>query len=854
MSLLERESALRGAADYLADAVRGDGRLVFVAGEAGVGKTVFVDAVVEHAGPSVSVAQGACDGSATPAPLGPLREMLPDLPAEVWPDGVERHEVFTRLSEALRDPVRPFLLVIEDAHWADDATLDLVRHLARRAHRLRALVLVTYRAEEAVVQHPLRVLLGDVASAVGVRRIDLPTLTPAAVRRLVDAAPNGAGLDADELYRETGGNSFYVTEVLAAGGDAVPRSVHDAVLSRTARLSAPAREALDVVALAGPRAELSLAGAVSPGSEAALDEALGAGVLQLQGDVLMFRHELARLAIVDEVPRLRAIGLHRQILQVLEGSPDADPARMAHHAEAGGLRPQAATYAWAAGDRAAALGAHKQAVLQYERVLRHTDDTPTVERAHTLATLSYEQYVTGRIEEALAARHQVLRIWQSLGDVEEIGRNQRWLSRLSWFAGKDDDAHAYAVAAWETLSGRGTRHEGMAASNRAQLCMLAGDLAGTREWGERALALASSLEPSREVEELEVHALTNIGTAENEAGHRETGVRLLTESLDRSVAADLHEHAARAFTCRVSTAVRQHRHGEAAEFLDRGLEYCLERDLDAWDHYLRSFRCRTLLERGNLEQAAVEAERLVGHVQGYAVIRIAVLSVLARVRGWSGTGDAETPLAESMQLAAGAREGQRVSVTYLASCELAWIRGAADEAAALAVEAWPVVRRDSNPWIRGEVATWLPTGAASDADLAGTPYEAEVAGDWDGAAERWEALGSPFARALALARGGTREGLATAALVLDEIGADAAAARARALSRAQGWAPPRGRRADTRAHPDGLTRREAEVLELLREGLADAAIAERLVLSRRTVEHHVASILAKLGVSSRRDA
>ena len=292
MSLLERDSAQEAAAGYLAEAVTGHGRLVFVAGEAGVGKTAFVESVVASAGATVAVALGACDGSATPAPLGPLREMLPDLPADVWPDGADRHDVFTRLSDALRDPVRPFLVVIEDAHWADDATLDLIRHLARRVHRLGVLVLVTYRSEETAGQHALRLVLGDVASAVGIRRIDLAPLTLDAVRRLVGAAGT---VDAEELYRETGGNPFYVTEVIAAGGSAVPRSVHDAVLSRTARLTAGARDSLDVVALAGPRAELSLVAAVAPGSEAGLDEALGAGVLQLQGDALMFRHELARL-------------------------------------------------------------------------------------------------------------------------------------------------------------------------------------------------------------------------------------------------------------------------------------------------------------------------------------------------------------------------------------------------------------------------------------------------------------------------------------------------------------------------------------------------------------------------------
>jgi DNA-binding CsgD family transcriptional regulator/tetratricopeptide (TPR) repeat protein len=852
MSLLERESALRGAADYLADAIAGDGRLVFVAGEAGVGKTVFVEAVVERAGASVAVAQGACDGSATPAPLGPLREMLPDLPAEVWPDGVERHEVFTRLSEALRDPVRPFLLVIEDAHWADDATLDLVRHLARRAHRLRALVLVTYRAEETVGQHPLRVLLGDVASAVGIRRIDLAPLTPAAVRRLVESSP-AAGLDADELYRETLGNSFYVTEVLAAGGDAVPRSVHDAVLSRTARLSAPAREALDVVALAGPRAELSLADAVSPGSEAALDEALGAGVLQLQGDVLMFRHELARLAIVEEVPRLRRIGLHRRIFEALVADPGSEPSRRAHHAEAAGLGEEAARYALAAAGKAASLGSHREAVQQYERVLRHSDDAPVEHRARLLAALSYERYVTGYIEGALEARREALETWQSLGDVDEIGDTQRWLSRLSWFGGDNADAEAYAEAAVATLAGRGTRDEAMALSNRGQLCMLAGDLDGTREWAGRALGLLETLPPGRDVEEVRVHALNNLGTAIAEGLDLAEGSALLRESLHRSIAGDLHEHAARAWTNLASTTIRQHRHAEGEVLARQGLEYCLERDLDSWDLYIRSWYSRNLLEQGRVEEGVAEAQRVLTHPRTFAISRIGTLSVLARARAWTGRDDWEEPLAEAMRLALATGEGQRVSVAFGAACEIAWIRGAEDEASALAAEAWEVVRQDVNVWTHGEVVTWLPAGEVPLGAAAGTPYDAEVTGDWDGAAAQWEALGSPFARALALARGGTRDGLATAALVLDQIGAEAAAARVRALSRAQGWTPPRGKRADTRAHPDGLTRREAEVLDLLREGLPDAAIAERLVLSRRTVEHHVAAILGKLGVSSRKD-
>src|SRR3954452_5823627 len=188
MVLLERTPALGSAADYLSSASVGNGRLVFIGGEAGVGKTTFVERVVADAGSTVRVARGACDGSSTPAALGPLREMLPALPGDVWPADADRPEVFTRLTEALAAPGTPYLLVIEDAHWADDATLDLLRHLARRAHRLRALVLVTFRSEAAVRNPSLRILFGDVAGSSGVRRINLNPLTPGGVRALLETA------------------------------------------------------------------------------------------------------------------------------------------------------------------------------------------------------------------------------------------------------------------------------------------------------------------------------------------------------------------------------------------------------------------------------------------------------------------------------------------------------------------------------------------------------------------------------------------------------------------------------------------------------------------------------------------
>ena len=332
-----------------------------------------------------------------------------------------------------------------------------------------------------------------------------------------------------------------------------------------------------------------------------------------------------------------------------------------------------------------------------------------------------------------------------------------------------------------------------------------------------------------------------------------SGRQLLQDSLDRAVAADLHEHAARAFTNLGSLAVRQHRHADAKKALTDGLDYCLERDLDAWDHYMRGWYATNFLHEGRYDDAVAQAEQVLRNPRAATVSRIGPLAVLARARAMTGRGDWAAPLAEARALADGTGEVQRISVAVEAACEVAWVTGDDDEVRRRAREGWALVQRDGSGWTRGQVATWLPTAEAGATQPLAPPYLAEAMGEWERAGRLWSDLGSPVAAALALARSGTRGGLAEAALAFDELGAVAAAARVRALSRVQGWTPPRSKRPDTRAHPDGLTRREAEVLELLVEGLSDAAIAERLVLSRRTVEHHVAAILGKLGVSSRRD-
>ncbi|HEV2148023.1 MAG TPA: AAA family ATPase, partial [Longimicrobiaceae bacterium] len=334
MELLERGPLLLELSRLLGEASEGRGRLAFVGGEAGIGKTALVRRFGDMVRGQAPVLLGGCDPLSTPQPLGPLLDIADRLPGASIRLADGKDQLFRDVLASLSGTPRPLVVVFEDAHWADEATLDLLRFLGRRIDGCRALLIATYRDDEVGDRHPLRTVLGDVATAPGVRRLTLAPLSPEGVRALAA----GSALDADELFRRTGGNPFFVTEILAAGGESIPLTVRDAVLSRAARLPPEARSVLDAAAVIGSRSEPWLLLEVTGSDPAALEACLAAGALCLQDEVLAFRHELAREAVLDVLSPARGLALHRAVLDALRAARPgpAELARLAHHAEACG--------------------------------------------------------------------------------------------------------------------------------------------------------------------------------------------------------------------------------------------------------------------------------------------------------------------------------------------------------------------------------------------------------------------------------------------------------------------------------------------------------------------------------------
>ena len=633
--LLEREGALAALVGSLA-AVRdeGDGRLVFVCGEAGVGKTLLLRRFCDEVG-AVRVLWGSCDPLFTPRPLGPLVDIAQLTGGELG-ELVQRearpHEVAAALLRELATEA-PTVVVIEDVHWADEGTLDVLRLLGRRLRSSPALVVASYRDDALARDHPLRLVLGELATGDAASRLRLQPLSAEAVAGL--AEPHG--VDGDALYRATGGNPFFVSEVLAAGGlGDVPQTVRDAVLARASRLGEQARSLLDVASLF-PHAESWLLEALAGDAVDALDACVGSGMLTSEVGGVAFRHELARIAIEESLAPQRRLRLHEEALAVLVEPPGGvvDAARVTHHAVAAGDGDAVLRFAPVAAARAASLGAHREAAALYAQALRFTDNLPRATLAGLLEQRSYACYVTGQFDEALAAQERAVALLGAGDDPRSEGDALRSLSRLLRYAGRPTDAMEVArkaVAALERLPPG--RELALAYCNLSHLHMSAEEREGTVIWGTRALELAERLDDI----EPRIYALTNIGAVELNFGEAD-GTRKLEQSLALARSAGLEEHAGRAYVNLVWWAPRSRAYAVADRYLEAGLEYCSERGLDLWRAYLLAYRARSELDRCRWDDAAESAMLVLRDPRTSPVPRIVALAVVGMVRARRGDPD-----------------------------------------------------------------------------------------------------------------------------------------------------------------------------------------------------------------------
>lgn len=868
MELLERETQREVIQKALQQAARGQGSTVLVSGEAGVGKTAFV---AEFAAPHRSadrVYWGACDPLFTPRPLGPLYDIavqrLPHL-LEPLNSGANWLAAALALLQALQDAPAPAIIIIEDVHWADEATLDLLKYLARRMDQIHALMVLTYREDEVGSHHLLRKALGYFPPASTVR-LPLAPLSENAVAVL----SGQSGKSAQSIYAATRGNPFFVTEVLRSQDEAIPQSVRDAVLARAAHLPAEAREVLELASISPGPVQGKLLDRILQPNSAAVDACIESGFLMpareaVGGDLLAFRHELARLAISESILFSRSKKLHQQVLQVLTeqqnsdlspGSSGVPLALLVHHAVGAEDEALVLEYApWAARE-ASRYGAHREATRHYQIALRYHRRLDDQQHASLLDALSFEYYLTGQIGAAIRLREQAVEYWRQSERADRTGDGLRWLSRLSWFQGNQEQAERFAEEAIELLEAHPPDQElAMAYSNRSQLFMLAGEIEPAIAWGRRALQLAETIGDP----EIVIHALTNIGTAELQVGEQ-AGLEKLERALKMALQHEMHDHVARCYA-NISSNMVMHRDYLAAQaYLDQGLAYTIDRDMDSYSVYLRGWQARIHFEQGRWGEAVQGAEEVLRLNPGSPVMALPAVTTLGAVKMRQGDSQAAHWLDQARDMALPTGELQRIGPVAAARAEAAWWRSEPKQTLEEIAPVLDLARRARDGWQLGQALWWFWRAGGTVAPLMGEGmtiplcFQAMIAGDWRAAAAEWTRLGCPYEQALALAEGDSPAQLQALA-IFDGLGARPAAQFLREKLRLEGVKGlPRGPRPATRANPQGLTAREVEVLALLVEGLSNAEIAARLSISLKTVDHHVSTVLSKLNVRSRLEA
>lgn len=851
MELIERAEFLKVLHAKFESVTQTEGHCIFLSGEAGIGKTSLIKTFSKAINNRGKIYIGSCDALFTPRPLAPLYDVALQMGNGIWDNNgslADRVGLFNRFFHELASQKETTVIAFDDIHWADEATLDFIKFLARRITHVHCLFILMYRDNEIHTHHSLKNVLGQLASD-SFTRIQLTPLSRDAVEKLAGAK----GYKGEDVYSITGGNPFYVNEILASYSEGIPDNIRDSILSVYNRLNDQTKQVWQILSVLPAPFEIKYLEKLAPSYAAAIEGCLERKILILDDGKIFFKHELFRRTVEVSLSPFVRIELNKKILGLLLESFERNHEieRIIHHAKNANEYELVVKYAPLAASRAKSVGAHVEACRLYLSAIENYHDNDKDKLIQLYESYAYECYLTNQIKEAIIYTAKALDLWKEKKDIENTGNSLRFLSRLWWFDGNRKKAEIYAVQAIEVLENKpASRVKAMSFSNMSQLKMLANQFEECIHWGEKAIQMAFELSD----DEILCHALNNVGTAQIEIeSARNKGIELLQQSLEISLKNSFDEHAARAYINLASNAVRIRDYVTAKKTLDEGIQYCEERDLDMGTTYLLLCKSWLGLETGHWDDALSIAEGLIKNENQPAVVKIGALVVVAKIKMRRGERDVIHLLTEAKDKAFNTCETQRVIPTLIAFLEYEWITGMHLLEKKDLDMAMEMVKKTHKFYDCSEFAFWLrkARGRNLQLDEMYEGYNCSKRSDIIKAAEIWEKLGSLYKQALILFEGNETD-KRKAITIVQKFRADAVFEKMKQLMRAHGIkSVPRGIRKVTRSNGAFLTGRELNVLPLLKEGLKNREIAERLYISPKTVDHHISSILFKLDVGSR---
>ena len=853
MELIEREELLDFLQTQLKN-VEAEGHCVFIAGEAGIGKTSLVKVFCKQNYVDANIYHGACDALFTPRPLAPLYDIIWQLDSELGTNShtiQERTELFSKLFFELSIKKEKTLIIFEDIHWADEATLDFIKFFARRISQLKCLFILTYRDDEIHSRHPLRNVLGQLPTD-SFTKVSMNPLSREAVEKMAIEK----GYSGQDVYSISGGNPFYVTEILSSYSVGVPDNIKDAILSTYNRLEETTRQIWDLLSVIPSGFEIKYLEMFEPLYSFSLESCLQAKILFLKDGNIFFKHELFRRTIETSLSPLKRIALNKKILTLLQESfeENQEIERIIHHAKNANEYDLVVRYTPLAASNAACIGAHIEASRLYFTAIEYYQGNDKEVLIKFYESYAYECYLINNIKQAIIYAGKTLNLLKEKNATDKIGNCMRFLSRLWWLDGNKNNAEKFAEQAIQVLSDQSSSPaKAMAFSNMSQLKMLCDQPAQCIEWGEKAISIAREINN----EEALSHALNNVGSVYmNSEPENQKGVELLQQSLDIALKNSFHEHAARAYSNLASNGIEMKDYVFAKKILEQGIKYCEERELDSWRSNMLSLKAILNLETGDWKGAYTIADNLLKNEFQIPSFNINALTVLGLINLRTGDADALPLLIKAKTKAFESRELQRIIPSLVALLEYEWLTGKIVIEKTDLDYTLNMIDKSIYNVEKNRFAFWLCKARKQQLSTSRIyeGYEVSSVAKAQKAASIWEKSGCNYSRAMALFEG-TTDDKRKAILIVHDLGANAVFERMKLEMRTSGIKSiPRGLRKTTQSNPAFLTGRELDVLHLLKDGLQNKEIASQLFISAKTVDHHISSILFKLDVNTRSKA
>jgi DNA-binding CsgD family transcriptional regulator len=841
--ILEREAELAELAGLVDETDPSGGRVVLVRGEAGIGKSTLIDRFLSDTHDRASTLLGTCDDLFTPQPLGPIWDIARIESSLVQPlsDG-DRRGVMEALLDLLSRVPRPTVLVLEDTQWADEATLDIIKFLGRRIVTTNGLLILTYRDVEVDVDHPLREVIGELPPQ-NLVRMPLSRLSAQALTSMTVSE----SFDIDAVFALTGGNPLFVTEVLASGTDAVPPSVRDAVLARATKVSPGARQVLDLLSVVPGVVERSLVDEIVQPTEEQLAECVRQGLLRLDDDALSFPHDLQRRAVESSLVAPDRRRLNQQVVDALGES--AEPARVVHHAENAGDIDTIVKFAPRAARAAMTIESTTEAVAHFRNLEPYLDRVEKKDQPVILADWARQEYFLGN-PESVDLFDRAIDLHRSAGDEHHLARTLTMASRVNRTYARAAEALAHSTEAVALLEPYGPSPD--LASSLSQRAFLEFYYEDRDEAVLPLLNRAMSVAEEVGDDESMIRAL-NVKAHMSYSRGDMTGMALMQESLQHAERAGDHWAEVGALSDMAGMYGDVRDVARAADFAQRARDTAARYEIRSVEVESQAMYSEFLLWQGDwaaAENAATEALGSSPHVEALAA------RVLGTIQARRGRNEARTAISRMWSLVLSGEGPTVVDPAATALAEYLWLSAEDDpELISSLSEVLAAGVEIGAPWPSGAFAFWMwklgllrttPEGAADF-------YGWIINGEYKKSAEFWRKKGLPYEEGLALMHGNETEQIA-AVRIFDDLGATATANKVREALLDQGVRVPRGKSRLTRNHAAGLTARQAEVLELLAQGLTNNQIADELFVSYRTVESHVSAVLMKLDVATREAA